>query len=194
MSNYEEISRLAEADLNTYQAKTGAGRSQGLDDAGVDSNVEKKFDSATVTYGDDLSTNRGYNKRIPPGEGGDIDARGRQATGDLYQGDGGSDDKISESYRQQGQNDADVVGAQIPDTERSAGNSSDIAAQGQAASRANVGRNPPGVGGSQFKGSEYYTPESVPDSISAEGWIAPESVTQASRETEGYSSNIHRDE
>lgn len=77
MSNYEEISRRAEADLNTYQAKTGNARRQADDDAGVNSYVEKKFDSANVSYGDDLSTNRGYNKRIPPGEGGDVDARGR---------------------------------------------------------------------------------------------------------------------
>lgn len=77
MPNYEEISRRAEADLNTYQSKTGNARPQGLDDAGVNSYAEKKFDSAGVTYGDDLSTNRGYNKRIPPSEGGDLDARGR---------------------------------------------------------------------------------------------------------------------
>lgn len=77
MSNYEEISRQAEADLNTYQAKTGAARPSANNDAGVDTNVEKKFESANVAYGDDLSTNRGYNKRIPPGEGGDLDARGR---------------------------------------------------------------------------------------------------------------------
>jgi hypothetical protein len=77
MPNPEEISRRAEADLDTYQSKTRAARPQGLDDAGVNSYVEKKFDSTTVSYGDDLSTNRGYNKRIPPSEGGDLDARGR---------------------------------------------------------------------------------------------------------------------
>ncbi|KAL7931918.1 hypothetical protein V8C35DRAFT_308867 [Trichoderma chlorosporum] len=113
----------------------------------------------------------------------------RQARGNMYEGQGGPEDKIEGA-----DNNPDVVGARIPESERSAGNNSDILAQGQAASRANVGRNPPGVGGSQFKGSDYYTPESVPDSISAEGWIAPESVTQASRETEGYTSRIHEDE
>ncbi|KAM0255335.1 hypothetical protein ACHAQJ_005852 [Trichoderma viride] len=185
MPNYEEISRRAEADLNTYQSKTGAARPQGLDDAGVNSYAEKKFDSATVTYGDDLSTNRGYDKRIPPSEGGDVDARGRQARGHLYEGQGGPDDKVAESYRQQGgQDDADVVDARVSDT-GDLGSMNDIASQGEVASRANVGRNPPGPGGSQFKGSEYYTPESVPDSTSAEGWITPESVTQASREAEG---------
>lgn len=77
MSNYEQISKAAEADLNTYQSKTGNARPQGLDDAGVNSYAEKKFDGAEVTYGDDLSTNAGYNKRIPPGEGGIVDDRGR---------------------------------------------------------------------------------------------------------------------
>ncbi|KAH0489883.1 hypothetical protein TgHK011_001375 [Trichoderma gracile] len=193
MSNYEEISRQAEADLNTYQAKTGAARPSSNNDAGVDTNVEKKFESANVAYGDDLSTNRGYNKRIPPGEGGDVDARGRQARGHLYEGQGGPEDKIAQSYAQQpGQNDRDVVNARMSETQGL--NSDDILTQGQAASRANVGKNPPGPGGSQYKGSDYYTPESVPDSISAEGWVAPESVTEASRETEGYTSNIHRDE
>jgi hypothetical protein len=111
----------------------------------------------------------------------------RQATGNLYEGKGGPDDKIAESYRQQGgQNDNDVVNARVPET-GGLGSANDIATQGKIASKANVGSNPQGPGGSKFKGSEYYTPESVPDSISAEGWIAPESVTEASRETEGYS-------
>jgi len=60
----------------------------------------------------------------------------------------------------------------------------DMLAKGEAASLSNVGRNPPGVGGSKFRGENYYTPESVPDSISAEGNVAPESVVQASREAE----------
>lgn len=77
MTDYEAISRQAEADLNTYQSKTGNARPQGLDDAGVNSFAEKKFDSAQVTYGDELSTNRGFNKRIPPSEGGILDDRGR---------------------------------------------------------------------------------------------------------------------
>lgn len=38
----------------------------------------------------------------------------------------------------------------------------------------------------QFKGNEYFKPESVPGSIAAEGYEAPESVVQASRESEGY--------
>ncbi|KAL7908303.1 hypothetical protein GGI35DRAFT_481005 [Trichoderma velutinum] len=195
MPNYEEISNRAEADLNTYQSKTGAARPQADDDAGVNSYVEKKFDGAKVAYGDELSTNRGYDKRIPPNEGGDVDARGKQARGHLYEGKGGPEDKVAESYRRQpGQNDPDVEDVEVDETERGLSHSGDIADQGKAASRANVGRNPPGVGGSKYKGSDYYTPESVPDSISAEGWIAPESVIEASRETEGYTSTIHGDE
>ena len=77
MTDYKAISRQAEADLNTYQSKTGNARPQGLDDAGVNSFAEKKFDSAQVTYGDKLSTNSGFNKRIPPSEGGILDDRGR---------------------------------------------------------------------------------------------------------------------
>ncbi|PTB63135.1 hypothetical protein BBK36DRAFT_1144194 [Trichoderma citrinoviride] len=189
MSNYEQISRQAEADLNTYQAKTGAARPPSNNDAGVDVNVEKKFEGAEVAYGDDLSTNRGYNKRIPPSEGGDLDARGRQARGHLYEGPGGPEDKIAQSYSQNpGRNDPDVVDADVDETQ-GLSQKDDLLAQGQAASRQNVGKNPPGPGGSQFKGSDYYMPESVQDSISAEGWTAPESVTQASRETEGYSAN-----
>lgn len=63
-------------------------------------------------------------------------------------------------------------------------NTFDVLVEGEMASKINVGANPPGVGGAKFKGADYYTPESVPDSISAEGYVAPESVTQASRETE----------
>lgn len=75
MSSYEEISKQAEADLNTYQAKAGTGRH--TDDAGVNSLAENKFEGAEVLTGDDLSTNAGYNKRIPPSEGGIHDDKGR---------------------------------------------------------------------------------------------------------------------
>jgi hypothetical protein len=77
MPSYEQIAKEAELDLNTYQAKTGNARPEGLDDAGVNSYAEKKFETGNVEYGDELSTNGGYIKRIPPSEGGDLDARGR---------------------------------------------------------------------------------------------------------------------
>lgn len=73
----DEIARQAEADLNTYQAKTGVARPEADDAAGVRTMPEGKFENVDVKYGDDLSTNASYNKRIPPEEGGDLDARGR---------------------------------------------------------------------------------------------------------------------
>lgn len=102
----------------------------------------------------------------------------RQATGQQYEGRGGPLD----DFEQTGRNDNDVVGAR-PDNQ-GLGGSGDILQEGMAATRTNVGRNPPGPGGSAYKGENYFTPESVPDSISAEGWIAPESVTESSREAE----------
>lgn len=75
--NLRNITEQAERDLNNYEAKTGAGRSTRSDDAGVDPRVENKFPGAEVRYGDDLSTNAGYNKRILPEEGGQTDDRGR---------------------------------------------------------------------------------------------------------------------
>lgn len=82
-----------------------------------------------------------------------------------------------------GQNDNDVVDVPVDPMGRQ-GEKPDPLLKGQAASRANVGSNPPGVGGAQFKGENYYAPESVPDSISAEGNVAPESIVQASQEAE----------
>lgn len=76
MTSYEQISRQAEADLSKPQAY-GTNRDTSLTDAGVDANVEKKFPTANVVTGDELSTNAGFNKRIPPSEGGDLDDRGR---------------------------------------------------------------------------------------------------------------------
>lgn len=77
MSNYEQIAKDAEADLNTYQAKTGNARGESNYDAGVGLYAENKFEGAEVTSGEDLVTNRGYNRRIPESEGGALDARGR---------------------------------------------------------------------------------------------------------------------
>ncbi|QUC16286.1 uncharacterized protein UV8b_00527 [Ustilaginoidea virens] len=177
MTDYDAIARQAEADLNTYQSKTGNARPQGLDDAGVNSFAEKKFDSARVIYGEELSANQGYSKRIPPSQDGFLDDRGRQTRGDHFRGQGDPMDKLQASYKDPtGQDDSSKKHRHV--------DSADIANMGQEASRSNVGANPAGVGGSRFKGDEYYTPESVPDSISAEGWVAPDSVVQGSKEAE----------
>lgn len=76
-SDYTKLAERAEADLNTYQSKTGEARPQGLDEAGVNSFSEKKFPSSEISQGDELSTNSGYSKRIPPSEGGTVDDKGR---------------------------------------------------------------------------------------------------------------------
>ena len=67
----------AEQDLNTYQSKTGNARGRVLGEAGVDTRAENKFPGAQVTYHPDMSTNAGYNRRIPAEEGGEYDDRGR---------------------------------------------------------------------------------------------------------------------
>jgi len=66
----------AEASVNTYQAKTGRAR-RTAGDGPVDTTVEKRFPGAEVKYGEDLSTNAGYNRRIPPDEGGEVGVNGR---------------------------------------------------------------------------------------------------------------------
>lgn len=76
-----------------------------------------------------------------------------------------------------------MVPASVPKAD-GLGGVNDISTQGADAAVHNVGHNPPGPGGEKYRGSEYYVPESVPDSISAEGNIAPESVVQASAEAE----------
>ena len=77
MSSYNDIAKQAEADLNTYQAKTGTAP-KGLGEGGANAALaERKFESAKVLQDDELSTNAGYNKRIPPSEGGVLDDRGR---------------------------------------------------------------------------------------------------------------------
>ncbi|KAF4343715.1 hypothetical protein FBEOM_2302 [Fusarium beomiforme] len=182
MTNYEQIAKEAEGDLNTYQAKTGNARPQDADSAGVNALAENKFEGAHVEFGDELSTNSGYNKRIPPSEGGMVDDRGRQTRGQHFEGEGGPLDKLKKAQEERGgYNDNDVVPVPVEET---SGLGADLASKGQEAQRANVGRNPPGPGGSQFKGEDYYQPESVPDSISAEGNVPPESVIQSSREAE----------
>lgn len=100
-----------------------------------------------------------------------------QTRGDHFRGQGDPMDKLQASYKDPtGQDDSSKKHRHV--------DSADIANMGQEASRSNVGANPAGVGGSRFKGDEYYTPESVPDSISAEGWVAPDSVVQGSKEAE----------
>ncbi|KAL8364762.1 hypothetical protein RB595_003844 [Gaeumannomyces hyphopodioides] len=65
----DSITRQAESDLNTYEAKVGHDfRGQAGFDAGVDTRAEKKFPSAEVRYGEDLTT------EVARGRNGDPDA------------------------------------------------------------------------------------------------------------------------
>ncbi|CAJ2506927.1 Uu.00g081130.m01.CDS01 [Anthostomella pinea] len=189
----QEIANQAERDLNSYEAKTGANKTSPSDEAGVDSRVENKFPGAEVKYGSDLSTNASYNKRIPPEEGGEVDARGRQTRGEHFEGNGGPEDKLrQQEYDYGGHNTLDATGkrqhdigsmsATDPTVPFSSGG--DAMPEGKAAVESNIAGTTYAPRKNQFKGSDYYDPETVPGSISAEGNEAPGSVTQASREAE----------
>lgn len=102
-----------------------------------------------------------------------------------FEGKGGGLGKLNQTH--DGENDNDVVRANVSKLE-GLGSINDIATRGKAAVEASVGEIPPGRGGHLCSNSDYYQPESVPDSISAEGWTAPASVTEASWETECHRS------
>ncbi|KAL0061308.1 hypothetical protein AAF712_011886 [Marasmius tenuissimus] len=161
----EEIARQAEADLNSYQAKTGTEVSWG---AG----------------GHRRRLQHGHNKRIPPNEGGELDDRVKRAARTMKVKGDQSTRSSSRMEVNLDRTTDDIVAGSVPVKDRSG--LPGIAAEGIEASIHNVGRNPPGPGGSQYKGADYYRPEVVPDSIAAEGNIPPSSITQASCETEGY--------
>ncbi|KAM3505198.1 hypothetical protein MY10362_003086 [Beauveria mimosiformis] len=181
--DFTAIANQAEADLNTYQSKTGAARPQGLDEAGVNSMAENKFEGrgAQVKYRDELSTGGSFNKRIPPSEGGVLDDRGRQSKGEQFDDTARSLDKLNQPSKHTATNDNDGVPARVPPVS-GRGGQDDIATKGQKAQISNVGTNPPGPGGSVYKGKQH-DPESVPDRNSAQGYIQPDSAVEASRET-----------
>ncbi|KAI1335160.1 hypothetical protein F5Y15DRAFT_399126 [Xylariaceae sp. FL0016] len=189
------IADQAEKDLNTYGAKTGAHKSSVNDEVGVDSRVENKFPGAKVQYGQDLSTNAGYNRRIPPEEGGDLDARGRQTRGEHFEGIGGPEHKLAQQAREYGGNDTfdstgkrqhDVGSRNAADTSVPVGKEGDMMTAGKEAVQSNIEGTKHLPRKENFKGADYYTPESVPGSISAEGYEPPSSVTESSREAERY--------
>jgi hypothetical protein len=74
-----DIAQKAERDLNTYQSKTGTGkgRASGLEDFGVNATIDQKFPGATVKVGENLVTDKSYDRRIPADEGGVVDETGR---------------------------------------------------------------------------------------------------------------------
>ncbi|KOS20276.1 hypothetical protein ESCO_006339 [Escovopsis weberi] len=164
----KEISRKAEANLNTVQAKTTGAPTQGL--AQNTGGPESKVDFTDADFGDgSSSTRRGnYDAGLLPEE------KGR-----------GLNTQQGRSRWRRANQPGQFANEALPE-QGSMPPKGDILREGQVASEINVGRKPPGPGGSEYKGVNYYNPETVPDSISAEGNVPPESVTEASRETEGY--------
>lgn len=80
-----------------------------------------------------------------------------------------------------GDNDNDVVPKSvldIEDTGKRRGGYTEAFDQGADSTKANVGRNPPGVGGSQFRGADYELPEDVPDQSAEQGNIPGENVRE----------------
>ncbi|KAK3988452.1 hypothetical protein QBC44DRAFT_398171 [Cladorrhinum sp. PSN332] len=102
MSDSEKLNKIArdaEHDLNSYSAKTGSGnhRLPGFDNTGI-SDTEKKFPGSNLKVGDDVITSASYNRRIP-GDGGDLDDKGRWIHGSAYEGVGGPEDKTAHIYQ-----------------------------------------------------------------------------------------------
>ncbi|KAI1500481.1 hypothetical protein F5X99DRAFT_236546 [Biscogniauxia marginata] len=189
------IAEQAEKDLNSHQAKTGAHKTSPSDEAGVDTRVENKFPGAEVRYDKDLSTNAGYNKRIPPEEGGELDSRGRATRGEHFEGVGGPEHKLAQQERDYGGFDnldatgktqRDIGSRDATDTTVPHNKEGDILAAGKEAVSSNVEGTKYAPRKEHFKGSGYYTPESVLGSISAEGNEPPSSVTESSQEAERY--------
>ncbi|KAI0426418.1 hypothetical protein F5Y09DRAFT_318984 [Xylaria sp. FL1042] len=190
VDEFRKIAEEAERNLNTYESKTGAHRTSRNDEAGVDTRVENQFPGGQVRYDQDLSTNAGYNKRIPPEEGGDLDARGRQTRGEHFEGVGGPEHKLERQMRDfSGSDELDLTDKRRHDTgsksnadDTSAVYSGEVMTEGKRAVQANIAEgsvrrtNP-------YPGSEYYTPQEATGDMSAEGYEAPSSVTEASRES-----------
>ncbi|KAI1425981.1 hypothetical protein F5Y12DRAFT_713636 [Xylaria sp. FL1777] len=192
--DFRKIAEEAERNLNTYESKTGAHKTSPSDDAGVDSRAVNQFPGGSVRYDQDLSTNASYNKRIPPEEGGDLDARGQQTRGEHFEGVGGPEHKLGEQMRDYGGSDEfdttntrrHDVGSRSHVDDTSAAYSREVMTEGRKAAQSNLESAPNVPHKSQYPGAEYYTPQETPGDMSAEGYEAPSSVTEASRESARY--------
>lgn len=131
-----------------------------------------------------------------------LGVRSSTARASQYEGEGGPTDKVLSARRANpGMDDPDIDFTASPIDEgheqeaprpRAASSGAgggrhvvvhDPLREGEDAARANRRGS---TSHPHYKGEDYYVPESVPDSISAEGNIPPDSIIQASRETEGY--------
>ncbi|KAK3952667.1 hypothetical protein QBC32DRAFT_389569 [Pseudoneurospora amorphoporcata] len=102
-NNKQDLNALAysaERDLNTWQSKTGHRRTGLDDDTGINEfNASKKFPGTEIQYGDNLVTNKSYDRKIPQQEGGDLDDKGHLLHGHFYEGTGGPEDKVAHLYQ-----------------------------------------------------------------------------------------------
>lgn len=197
--NLPDIAAKAERDLNSNQAKSGTAGSQ--DDSGVNTSVENKFPGAQVTYGDDLTTSGSYDRKIPPSEGGDLDSKGRweplwriyvrpywwlsrQTRGYHFEGRGGPEDKERQAADDRGgDNDGTIVGGRSQNSQSDAHESNkDVLGAGSDAVSSNLSGGTRGTK-SNFKGEDYYEPETVPDTIADQGEVPPDSVIASSNRT-----------
>lgn len=115
----------------------------------------------------------------------------RQTRGEHFEGVGGPDEKLQRQERDYGgYNELDPTDQQRPavgslgSVPGGEGSTADPLREGREAVRSNVAGTRYDPKKDHVKGSDYYVPESVPGSISAEGNEPPESVVQASREAE----------
>ncbi|KAK4447834.1 hypothetical protein QBC34DRAFT_495924 [Podospora aff. communis PSN243] len=173
------IAQQAERDLNSYESKTGNNRDKktGLEDAGVSDVATKKFPGSSVKYSDDLVTNAGMNRRIPPDEGGDVDDHGRFLRGSAYTGPGGPEDKIASAFqlrpgsvdeaalKRSGLDPRAVAGRDVPafgealdeqqyHRDAEAPRSNETIEQGRRAAKANLGRDENDAGEVPSQGKE----------------------------------------
>lgn len=119
----------------------------------------------------------------------------RQTRGEHFEGVGGPEDKLARQARDFGGNNEfdaaatrgrEVGSTSATDTTTAYGRNGDAMAEGREAVQSNIEGTKYNPRKEHFKGSDYYTPESVPGSISAEGYEPPSSVTESSREAERY--------
>ena len=113
----------------------------------------------------------------------------RQTRGEHFEGVGGPGDKLARQERDYGGYDSlDATDQRRPEVGSAGmggeGSMTDPLREGRDAVRSNVAGTRHDPKKDHVKGSDYYVPESVPGSISAEGNEPPESVVQASREAE----------
>jgi hypothetical protein len=109
----------------------------------------------------------------------------RQTRGSHFEGSdqGPGADILQQRRDAGGENDADLATDEGPGNNAQEGGR---LGEGADATRSNVGRNPPGAGGSNFKGEDYAATEDVPGSVADQGLEPPASVIETSRNVEGY--------